>query len=146
MYIEDEEQAFWCLQYLMHRKNWRMVYDDNTPKLMSLLALLRDRLKTHLPDLLAHLDNKDISLIAAFSPIFLTLYIYHIPLPIATRFFEAFLFEGETVLIRILFKLLNHKRKRILSLSRDQDLLKYLKTDIVIECIEELSLDQLLDV
>jgi hypothetical protein len=94
-----------------------------------------------LPDLLAHLDSKDISLVAAFSPIFLTLYIYQIPLPIATRFFEAFLFEGEIVLLRILFKLLNHKRKKILSLSRDQDLLKYLKTEIIIECIEELSLD-----
>jgi hypothetical protein len=118
-----------------------MVYDDNTPKLMSLLSLLRERLNTHLPDLLCHLDNRDISLVAAFSPIFLTLYIYHIPVPIATRFFEAFLFEGETVLLRILFKLLNHKRKKILTLSRDQDLLKYLKTDIVMECIDELSID-----
>ena len=130
----------------MHRKNWRMIYDNNTPKLMSLLLLLRDRLKSQLPDLLAHFEANDLSLEAAFSPIFLTLYIYHIPLPIATRFFEAFLFEGETILLRILFTLLQHKRLKILTLTRDYELLKYLKLDIIIECLEELSLDRILDV
>jgi Rab-GTPase-TBC domain len=125
-----------------------MIYDNNTPKLMSLLALLRERLNTHLPDVLAHLDQRDLSLVAAFSPIFLTLYIYHLPLPVSTRFFESFLFEGETVLLRILFKMLHHKRSKILSMTRDdggQELLRYLRADIVMECIDELNMEQLLD-
>lgn len=45
--IEDEERAFWCLQHILCRRNWRMVYDNNTPKLMSLLDLLRDRMLKH---------------------------------------------------------------------------------------------------
>jgi hypothetical protein len=44
IHIEDEIKAFWCLINLLYRRNWRMIYDDNTPKLMSLLDLLRTRM------------------------------------------------------------------------------------------------------
>jgi hypothetical protein len=27
LYIEDEVKCFWCLVYLLHRKNWRQVYN-----------------------------------------------------------------------------------------------------------------------
>lgn len=40
---------------------------------------------------------------AAFSPIFITLYIYQIPLNIAIRVFELFMLEGEIVLLKVLF-------------------------------------------
>jgi hypothetical protein len=56
---------------------------------------------------------------ASFSPLFITLYIYRIPLKIATRIFEAFIIDGETVLMKILFKILEYKREKIMSMSED---------------------------
>jgi hypothetical protein len=85
-----------------------------------------------------------LSLAAAFSPVFLTLFIYHIPLPVSTRILELFMIEGETSLIRLLMKMLELKRYKILNLY-EQALLDYLKSDIVLECIDEMSLDKLLD-
>lgn len=82
---------------------------------------------------------------AAFSPIFLTLYIYHIPLPLATRIFELFLVEGELALIRISVKMLEYKRDKVLSL-RDHELLEYIRRDMILDCVDEMSLDVLLDI
>lgn len=76
----------------------------------------------------------------AFSPIFITLFIYQIPLAISTRIFEFFLIEGEVVLVRVLFKMLDHKRKKILRL-KEYELLNYIRTTMVVECIEELSIE-----
>jgi hypothetical protein len=47
--IKDEQKAFWCLVHLLHRRNWRMVYDNNTPKLLSLLDLVSDKLEREEP-------------------------------------------------------------------------------------------------
>lgn len=41
IYIKSEAKVFWCMVHLLHRKNWRQVYNDNTPKLMNLLELVR---------------------------------------------------------------------------------------------------------
>ena len=81
---------------------------------------------------------------AAFSPVFLTLFIYHIPLPVGTRILELFMIEGESALIRLLMKMLDLKRTKLLHLL-EQQLLDYLRSDIVLECIDEVSLDKLLD-
>ena len=53
---------------------------------------------------------------AAFSPVFITLFIYQIPLDIATRIFEFFILDGEMALLKILFKMLDYKREKMLSL------------------------------
>jgi uncharacterized protein YeeX (DUF496 family) len=57
--------------------------------------------------------------------------------------FEAFIVEGELALINTLFRMLDHKREKILELS--DNLLDYLRTDMILECIEELSIDSLLN-
>lgn len=143
IYIKDEVKAFWCFVYLMHRKNWREVYNHNTPKLHSLLNLVQERLQKEDPVLLNHLLRYDLEMAAAFSPLFITLYIYRIPIKDATRIFEAFILDGELALIKILFKMLEHKRDKLLSLK--DDLLDFLRTHMIVECIEELSIDQLLN-
>ncbi len=79
LYIEDETKAFWCLVYLLHRKNWRQIYSHNTPKLHNLLELVTTRLEREDPELLEHLEACDLSMVAAFSPLFITLYIYKVP-------------------------------------------------------------------
>ena len=42
MYIDDENSAFWCLVYLLDRRNWRQIYSVNTPKLHSILELVKE--------------------------------------------------------------------------------------------------------
>ena len=37
MHIQDEEKTFWCLTYLLNRKNWRRIYTEDMPKLMELI-------------------------------------------------------------------------------------------------------------
>lgn len=86
-----------------------MVYDNNTPKLMNLLSVVRGKLLSHFPHVLNHMEDQDLSLEAAFSPLFLTISIYHMPLEIAARIFEVFLIEGETFLIRFLMKMIELK-------------------------------------
>ena len=62
---------------------------------MNLLAVAKERLLREDPVLLEYLERNDLSMEAAFSPLFITLYIYRIPLTIATRIFEAFILDGE---------------------------------------------------
>ena len=37
MHIQDEESVFWCIIYLLNRKNWRMIYMEEMPKLMEII-------------------------------------------------------------------------------------------------------------
>jgi hypothetical protein len=78
------------------------------------LNLVENRLKKGDKELYNHFIECDLSMVAAFSPIFITIYIYRVPLNIATRIFETFIVEGETALIKILFKMLQHKKSKIL--------------------------------
>lgn len=73
--IKDEEKSFWCLVYLLHRRNWRMIYNHDTPKLINLLDLVRERFEKEDPKLLDYLEREDLSMVAAFSPIFISLFI-----------------------------------------------------------------------
>jgi len=44
IYMQDEELVFWSFVYLMHNKNWRLVYTDKFPKLKSMCKLFEERL------------------------------------------------------------------------------------------------------
>jgi len=55
--IKDEVKAFWCLINLLHKKNWRMIYNTNTPKLVNLLDIVRDRVAKDDPILLKHIEE-----------------------------------------------------------------------------------------
>jgi hypothetical protein len=40
MHIQDEEKVFWCILYIMNRKNWRCIYKHEFTKLMELLGMV----------------------------------------------------------------------------------------------------------
>lgn len=101
---------------------------------MNLLELVKERLTKEDPLLLDYLLRHDLSMEASFSPLFITLYIYRVPLKIATRIFESFIVEGESVLLKILFKMLEHKRSNIMNMN-EEELLNYMRTQIIVECI-----------
>lgn len=47
-------------------------------------------------------------------------------------------------LLKVLFKMLDYKRETMLQM-RDTELQQYLRTSIIVECIQELPVDQLLN-
>jgi len=32
VYVDNEANAFWCLNYIMEKLNWRQIYCKDTPK------------------------------------------------------------------------------------------------------------------
>jgi hypothetical protein len=100
---------------------------------MNILELVHKTLKENHPDLLDHLTKNDLGMAAAFSPFFITLCIYKVPLKCATRIFEAFMVEGETALLNILFRMLEYKKEKIMEMG--DELLEYLRMNIIVECI-----------
>jgi hypothetical protein len=79
--IEDDEDAFWCLEELLNGEHsWRDIFSDDTPKLCSLLREIEERLKLKCPKVLTHLnETTQLNVEAAFSSIFITLFIYDLP-------------------------------------------------------------------
>jgi hypothetical protein len=76
MHIQDEEMVFWCLLYIMNRKNWRCIYKHEMTKLMELLSTVENKLESDFNKVHQHLQEHDFTVGAAFSPLFITLYIY----------------------------------------------------------------------
>lgn len=109
MHIQDEESVFWCLIYILNRKNWRLIYVEEMPKLMSLIEFVETKLEKEYPLLSEHLIEQDFTVSAAFSPLFITLYIYQIEHTHAMRIFESFILDGEEALLRVLFRMLDLK-------------------------------------
>mmetsp|Transcript_2452 Transcript_2452/g.2404 ORF Transcript_2452/g.2404 Transcript_2452/m.2404 type:complete len:85 (-) Transcript_2452:66-320(-) len=83
-------------------------------------------------------------MVAAFSPLFITLYIYRLPLEVSTRVFEAFIIDGELALRKILYKMLSHKKKNIMAIH-DERIIEYVRTDLAIECFNELTIEELVN-
>ena len=57
MHVQDEEKVFWCLLYLLNRKNWRTIYMEEMPKLMELIDTVGHKLETDYPNIDAHLKE-----------------------------------------------------------------------------------------
>lgn len=57
MHVQDEEKVFWCLLYLLNRKNWRMVYMEEMPKLMEIIDTVGHKLEADFPNIDAHLKE-----------------------------------------------------------------------------------------
>ena len=144
MHIQDEEKTFWCLTYLLNRKNWRRIYTEDMPKLMELIDEVEQKLIVDYPDVDKHLRDSDFTVGAAFSPIFITLYIYQIDHAYAMRIFEMFILDGEQALLRVLYRMLDLKGKKLCTLE-EVELMMYLRTDIINECIQEHGIASILD-
>jgi len=52
------------------------------------------------------------------------------------RIFESFLLDGEEALLRVLYRMLELKAEKLCSLT-EIELIMFLRTDIINECIEE---------
>jgi len=58
--VKSSEEAFWIFVQIMHDKNWRLMFINNTPKLMKSLDNLIIEIKKRIPDLYEHLKNQNV--------------------------------------------------------------------------------------
>ena len=82
------------------------------------------------------MEENDFTVGASFSPLFITLYIYQIEHDYAMRILEAFILDGEQALLKILYKMLDMKQKKICGMT-EIELIMYLRTNLINECIED---------
>lgn len=144
MHIQDEEKVFWCILYIMNRKNWRCIYKHEMAKLMELLKTVEQTLERDYKQVWDHLVDNDFTVGAAFSPLFITLYIYQIDHDYAMRIFESFVLDGEQALLRVLYKMIELNTKKILQMD-EIELIMYLRTDLMNDCIREHGIETLMD-
>ena len=111
---------------------------------MELIDVVEEELKAKWPRLADHLERENFTVGAAFSPLFITLYIYQIEHQHAMRIFEFFILDGEDSLLRILYRLIDLKADKICELQ-EMALMSYLRTDLINECISEYGMVYLLD-
>ena len=71
MHIQDEEKVFWCMIYILNRRNWRSIYIEDMPRLMELMDIVEERLQTEYAELAEHLEMNGLTTAAAFSRLFL---------------------------------------------------------------------------
>ncbi|OMJ67037.1 hypothetical protein SteCoe_35903 [Stentor coeruleus] len=140
--IRNEELSFWAFVQIMHDFNWRLIFKNGTPRLITMMKIMKKEVKKRFPDLHQHFEEQDLQLLACFSQYFITVFLYDTPTNIGIRIFDVFLLEGERVLFDLLYRMLAFKKVEILEL-KSQDLYMYLRKKLVKECFEEFSLGTL---
>jgi hypothetical protein len=95
-HIQDEEDVFWVLVYLMFEKNWREIYADRSRKIAQLMRDFEAYLKKHFSKVYDHFAAEEgFTIEACFTSQIVTLFIYDCEFNEATRIFELFLLMGE---------------------------------------------------
>ena len=75
---------------------------------------MEKKLEKDYNEVFEHLKDNDFTVSAAFSPLFITLYIYKIEHFYAMRIFEMFILDGEEALLRVLYRMLDLKKDNII--------------------------------
>ena len=81
---------------------------------------------------------------ASFSSLFITLFVYDLPPEQAMRIFEVFMLDGETLLVKFIVRMIKLKEKKILTIFDTVELLKFIRSDMISECLQEYPLSKLL--
>jgi hypothetical protein len=59
-HIVSQTETFWLFVHLMHEKNWRLFFINNTPKLIKVLEKLTHQIKIKLNDLYDHFEKENV--------------------------------------------------------------------------------------
>ncbi|CAG9333150.1 unnamed protein product [Blepharisma stoltei] len=142
IHINQEELAFWAFVQIMFEYNWRLMFKQGTPKLINMINNTTKTIKSRFPDLSKHIDENDLTLVSCFAQYMITIFLYDTPFDISVRIFDLFLLEGEKLMHRLLSKMLELKREKILELQ-GVELYQFLRGRMVKECFEEYHLSTL---
>mmetsp|Transcript_15004 Transcript_15004/g.15021 ORF Transcript_15004/g.15021 Transcript_15004/m.15021 type:complete len:135 (+) Transcript_15004:526-930(+) len=118
------------------------MFKHGTPKLINMINNTTKTIKSRFPDLSKHIDQNDLTLVSCFAQYMITIFLYDTPFDISVRIFDLFLLEGEKLMHRLLSKMLELKREKILELQ-GVELYQFLRGRMVKECFEEYHLSTL---
>ena len=115
--IPDQEDALWCLVFVMFVRDWRSIFSDNSARISQLITDLENYLRKNCRTVFNHLKQQQAATAAAsFSSQLITLFIYDNDFKAAVKVFELFLLDGEKVLVELLAGMILHQKQKILEL------------------------------
>ena len=140
--IKKEEFCFWTFCNLMQKNYWRDFFIANTPKLFRMIDILQTKIKQQLKELYAYFKkvNLDEYLGIMITHYFLTLFTYDCPLDLSLRVIDLFWVYEEKVIFDIVVVLLRLKQDKLMTMDKE-DIMVYLKKNLVFDVIEEKGID-----
>jgi len=112
--IESEYRAFVTACNLFNRDIMKTFYSVNIEKMESFFQIFDKAILEYLPTLHQHLKKLEIAPILYCLDWIITLYSKSLPINIATRVWDIFLFEGDYSLIHIALGILSLLEKKLL--------------------------------
>lgn len=135
----DAYECFQCLSNLLNRTVLLVSFKMNGAQIAGYMSVLRALLRKHAPKVEAQFQAQNIMLEAFAIDWILTLFSKSLPLEVAARLWDIFLFEGEVFLFRAIVGLLKHIHRDILAndFELNMKLLTHIPQDI--DCEELLK-------
>lgn len=144
----DEENSFFILQHIMYGLGYRNIYDKSLSKTIAHLKMIEEMIETGFPDFYAHLlEEVDVDLAPYFTNVIMTMFITNLQdryPEIAAHIFDVFLVDGEGVIFMLLLRFFGLKEEKLMDLW-DNDLMAYMREEMPMECLQEYSMQELLD-
>ena len=146
----NEIDSWYTLIYICHEKQWREIYKPGMQKIVNHLTLLSEVLSTGYEDVYKHLQEQlddHVNLELVFWSQIMTIFISDLmdtSPQIATHIFDAFLIDGEMVIYTLFIKFIENLQDEILSRT-DEDLNKFMKSEMPGECLKKVKMHELLD-
>ncbi|XP_037087277.1 USP6 N-terminal-like protein [Pollicipes pollicipes] len=121
MYM-NEEDAFWALSVLMAGNLYNMhgLFIQGFPKLLRLQLHHEQILKKYLPKLKKHLDRNGIDTTIYTLKWFFQCFLDRVPFTLALRLWDAYLLDGEKVLVTGAYMILKVHRKTLQHLPMEE--------------------------
>lgn len=131
-YVPDEEDAFWCLVFVMQEQSWRDIFGRSKKnKLAHYLRDLEIYIGQTFPELHERITESDyLTMESTFTSHIITLFIYDAPPEIAVRIFELFLVDGAQVIVDLSASLIECQYGEMMRLD-ELDLMHYLRKDCI---------------
>jgi hypothetical protein len=121
-----EPEAFCILVRLMEHYDLRSCYLPDLGGLHLRIFQFQQLLKTHLPELAAHLDHLNIEPLYV-SQWFLSFFAATCPLPMLLRIYDVILSEGATeTLMRVALSLMQRNQKKLMAFTEFEDAMQFL--------------------
>uniref|UniRef100_A0A8C1TRC5 Ecotropic viral integration site 5 like n=1 Tax=Cyprinus carpio TaxID=7962 RepID=A0A8C1TRC5_CYPCA len=114
-----EEEAFCVFVRLMQEYRLRELFKPSMAELGLCIYQFEHLLQEHLPELNVHFRSQSFHTSMYASSWFLTLFLTFLPLPIATRIFDIFMYEGLEIIFRVGIAILQYNQTDLIQLDME---------------------------
>ncbi|XP_051776638.1 EVI5-like protein isoform X1 [Erpetoichthys calabaricus] len=114
-----EEEAFCVFVRLMQEYRLRELFKPSMAELGLCIYQFEYMLQEQLPELNVHFRSQSFHTSMYASSWFLTLYLTFFPLPVATRIFDIFMYEGLEIIFRVGIAILQYNQAELIQLDME---------------------------